>query len=142
MSGFVDKPFEAFRVGDRATFAKTIGEADLLLFGAVSGDLYPLHFDEEYAKTTRFGRRAAHGMLSSSLISTVCGLLLQKPGGLLLGQNVRYRKPVFIGDTLTATAEVAEIDARRRRLRCRAEVRNQRGEIVVDGETLLQKDPA
>ena len=70
MAGFGVKSFEEFRVGDTATFSKTVSEADVLLFAAVSGDHYPLHVDAEYAKTTRFGQRAAHGMLTASLLST------------------------------------------------------------------------
>jgi 3-hydroxybutyryl-CoA dehydratase len=135
-----EKAFEAFRVGDSATFAKTIGEADVLLFAAVSGDNYPLHVDAEYAKTTRFGRRAVHGMLSASLISTVVGLLLQKPGGIYVEQALRFRRPVFLGDTLTATAEVFELIPETRRLRVHMRVTNQHGKIVVEGDGLLQKD--
>jgi len=137
---YATKPFEDFRPGDVATFAKTIGEADILLFAAVSGDNYPLHVDAEYAKTTRFGRRAAHGMLTASLLSTVVGLLLQKPGGIYLEQSVRFKRPVFAGDTLTATAEVTELIPERRRMRIRATVVNQRGETVLDGDGLIQKD--
>ncbi len=135
-----EKAFDAFAVGDRATFAKTITEADILLFAAVSGDNYPLHVDAEYAKTTRFGQRAAHGMLSASLLSTVVGLLLQKPGGIYVEQSVRFKRPVFIGDTLTATAEVTELIPERRRMHIRASVTNQRGETVLEGDGLIQKD--
>ena len=142
MSGYGEKHYEAFRVGDRATFAKTISEADILLFAAVSGDQYPLHVDEEYAKTTRFGRRAAHGMLSASLLSTVLGLLLQRPGGINVEQHIRYRKPVYAGDSLTASAEVTELLPDRRRMRCTTTIVNQRGETVVDGTAVIQKDRA
>jgi 3-hydroxybutyryl-CoA dehydratase len=135
-----EKAFEAFRVGDAATFAKTIGEAEILLFAAVSGDNYPLHVDAEYAKTTRFGQRAAHGMLTASLLSTVVGMLLQKPGGIYVEQSIRFKRPVFIGDTLTARAEVIELLPERRRMRITARVENQRGEAVVVGEGLIQKD--
>ena len=135
-----EKPFEAFAVGDAVTFSKTVTEADVALFAAVSGDTYPLHVDAEYAKTTRFGARVAHGMLSASLLSTVSGLMLGLPGGIYVEQSLRFRRPVFIGDTLTAHAELIEIVVRRRRLRCRTEVRNQRGELVIDGEAVLQKD--
>ncbi|MEA2720248.1 MAG: 3-hydroxybutyryl-CoA dehydratase [Candidatus Eremiobacteraeota bacterium] len=135
-----EKPFEAFAVGDASTFSKTIGEADILLFAAVSGDNYPLHVDAEYAKTTRFGQRAAHGMLTASLLSTVVGLLLQKPGGLYVQQTIHFKRPVFIGDTLTATAEVTEIIPDRRRMRISAAVVNQRGETVVQGDGTIQKD--
>jgi 3-hydroxybutyryl-CoA dehydratase len=134
------KPFEAFRAGDAATFSKTITEADILLFAAVSGDNYPLHVDAEYAKTTRFGQRAAHGMLSASLLSTVVGMLLQKPGGIYVEQSIRFKRPVFIGDTLTAKAEVTELVPERRRMRIAAGVVNQRGETVLEGDGLIQKD--
>jgi 3-hydroxybutyryl-CoA dehydratase len=135
-----EKTFEEFAVGDVATFAKTISEADILLFAAVSGDNYPLHVDAEYAKSTRFGQRAAHGMLSASLLSTVVGLLLQKPGGIYVEQAVRFRRPVFIGDTLTASAEVTELLPERRRMRIRARVVNQRDETVLEGDGIIQKD--
>ncbi len=79
-------------------------------------------------------------MLSASLLSTVIGLLLQTPGGINVEQRIRYRKPVFIGDTLTARCEVVELLPERRRLRCSATVTNQRGETVIDGEALVQKD--
>ncbi|MBV9407872.1 MAG: MaoC family dehydratase [Candidatus Eremiobacteraeota bacterium] len=137
-----EKRYEEFRVGDTTTFSKTITEADILLFAAVSGDNYPLHLDAEYAKTTRFGQRAAHGMLSASLFSTVAGLMLQRPGGLYVEQSVRFRRPVFIGDTLTATAEVIELLPAKRRLRVRTFIVNQHGKTVVDGEGIVQKDEA
>lgn len=135
-----EKPFEAFAVGDRATFTKTITEADLEQFASVSGDRYPLHVDEEYARTTRFGARVAHGLLTASLLSTTNGLLLQRPGGISLAQTLRFLGPVYVGDAITATTEVIEIIADRRRLRCRTTCVNQRGEVVVDGEALEQKD--
>jgi len=137
-----EKPFEAFAVGDRATFAKTITEADLLLFAAVSGDQYPLHVDETYAQTTRFGGRVAHGMLTASLISTTNGMLLGTPGGISVAQTLHFRGPVYPGDTITASSEVLEVLTARRRLRCRTTCTNQRGELVVDGEAIEQKDEA
>jgi 3-hydroxybutyryl-CoA dehydratase len=135
-----EKPFEAFAVGDRATFTKTITEADVEQFANVSGDRYPLHVDDDYARTTRFGARVAHGLLTASLLSTTNGLLLQRPGGISLAQTLRFLGPVYIGDTITATTEVVEVIADRRRLRCRTTCVNQRGETVVDGEALEQKD--
>jgi len=134
------KSYEAFAVGDTSSFSKTIGEADVLLFAAVSGDNYPLHVDAEYAKTTRFGQRAVHGMLSASLASTVVGLLLQKPGGIYVQQTLHFRRPVFLGDTLTATAEVTELLPAERRMRIHVRVTNQHGKPVVEGEGLIQKD--
>ena len=135
------KTYEEFAIGDSATFTKTITEADILLFTAVSGDTYGLHVDEEYAKTTRFGRRVAHGMLSASLLSAVHALLLQRPGGLYVSQAVRFLRPVFIGDTLTARTEVIELLPAKRRMNCRTTIVNQRGKTVIDGESVVQKDP-
>jgi len=134
------RDFEAFAVGDAETFAKTITDADIVLFAGVSGDTYPLHLDAEYAKGTRFGARIAHGMLSASLLSTVNALLLGQPGGIYVEQSLRFLRPVFIGDTLTARSEVVAIDTAKRRLRCRTTVTNQNGKNVIDGEAVLQKD--
>lgn len=132
--------FESFTVGEAETFSKTITEADILAFAGVSGDTYPLHLDAEYAKTTRFKQRIAHGMLSASLLSTVNAYLLGTPGGLYLEQSVRFRRPVFIGDTLTARTEITSIDAAARRLHCATTVINQNGKLVIDGAAVLQKD--
>jgi 3-hydroxybutyryl-CoA dehydratase len=136
------KAFEEFVVGDKATFSKTITDADIALFCAVSGDFYELHVDEEYAKTTRFRGRVAHGLLTASLLSAVNGALLQRPGGISIAQTLHWKGPVYPGDTLTATSEVVEVIPERRRLRCRTTVVNQRGELVLDGEAIEQKDPA
>jgi len=137
---YAEKRYDEFRVGDTTTFSKTVTEADILLFAAVSGDNYPLHMDAEYAKATRFAQRAAHGMLTASLLSTVNGLMLQKPGGIYVEQSVRFRRPVFIGDTLTARSEVIELIAEKRRMRVRTSIVNQHGKTVLDGEGVLQKD--
>jgi 3-hydroxybutyryl-CoA dehydratase len=141
MHGQGEKSFEEFAVGDRTTFSKTITDAEIALFCGISGDMYALHVDEEYAKTTRFGRRAAHGMLTASLLSTVNGALLQRPGGMYVSQTLHFRRPVFVGDTLTATSEVVELIPDKRRLRCVTRIVNQAGKVVLDGEAMLQKDP-
>ena len=134
------RAFESFTAGDAETFSKTITEADILAFAGLSGDTYPLHLDAEYAKTTRFKARIAHGMLSASLLSTVNAYLLGTPDGLYVEQTLRFRRPVFIGDTLTARTEVTSIDAATRRLHCATTVVNQHGKVVVDGLAVLQKD--
>ena len=136
----VSREFVSFSVGDEVTITKPITEADIVLFAGVSGDTYPLHVDAEYAKTTRFGQRVAHGMLSASLLSTVNGLMLGTPGGLYVEQTLRFRRPVYIGDTLTARSEVVKIDTEKRRLHCATTIVNQHGKTVVDGAAVLQKD--
>ena len=135
-----EKFYETFAIGDREVFSKTITEADITLFAGLSGDFYPLHVDAEYAKTTRFKQRAVHGMLTASLLSTVNGALLGVPGGIYVSQTLNFKRPVFIGDTLTATSEVVEMIPGKRRLRCLTIVVNQHGKTVLDGEAIIQKD--
>jgi 3-hydroxybutyryl-CoA dehydratase len=137
---YAPREFSSFSVGEAVSFSKTITEADILLFAAVSGDTYPLHVDAEYAKASRFGQRVAHGMLSASLLSTVAGLMLGTPGGVYVEQTLAFRRPVFIGDTLTARAELVAIDAVKRRLNCATTIVNQHGKTVIDGNAVLQKD--
>jgi 3-hydroxybutyryl-CoA dehydratase len=120
-------------VGAKATLSRTVSAEDVELFGKMSGDRNPIHFDEEYAKTTRFKTRIAHGMLTASYFSTILSATLPGPGTIYLGQTLRFKAPVKIGDTVTATMEVASIDAAKRRatLSCIATV----GEtVVIEGE--------
>ena len=88
-------------VGQSASFSKTITEWDVYTFAGLSGDLNPAHINEEYAKTTRFGGRIAHGMLSAGLISAVIGMQLPGPGTIYMGQTLKFLSPVRIGDTVT-----------------------------------------
>jgi 3-hydroxybutyryl-CoA dehydratase len=136
------KPFEAYAIGDSVTFSKTITEADITLFAGVSGDHHPVHVDEQYARGTRFGGRIAQGMLTASLLSTTAGLILATPGAILVSQNLRFKRPVRPGDTVTARSEIVELLPEKRRLRWTSTILNQRGEIVVEAESLGQKDPA
>jgi len=114
------RDFEAFAVGDAETFAKTITDADIVLFAGVSGDTYPLHLDAEYAKGTRFGARIAHGMLSASLLSTVNALLLGQPGGIYVEQSLRFLRPVFIGEAASALPHDRDQSKRQERHRRRS----------------------
>ncbi|MEY4948686.1 MAG: hypothetical protein RL698_897 [Pseudomonadota bacterium] len=139
---YANKRFEDFRVGDRAEFSKTITADDILSFAEVTGDRHPAHLDPDYARTTRFGAPVAHGMLTASLLSTANALLLGLPGAISVEQTVRFLRPVFVGDTITATSEVVEILPGRRRLRCRTTCVNQRGETIVAGQAIEQKDPS
>src|SRR3954468_16905901 len=100
---------EDLSVGQSASYARTITESDIQQFGAVSGDLNPLHFDEDYAKNTIFRGRIAHGMLSASFLSTVLGTQLPGAGSIFLGATIRFNAPVRIGDTVVAMCTVREI---------------------------------
>jgi 3-hydroxybutyryl-CoA dehydratase len=105
--------FDDLEVGMSASSGKTITEADVLLFAAVSGDINPSHLNEEFAATTRMKTRVAHGMLTASLISGVLGCKLPGPGCLYVSQAVNFRAPVKLGDTVTASVTVARLDAKR-----------------------------
>jgi 3-hydroxybutyryl-CoA dehydratase len=107
--------FEDLSVGQAARFGKTITEADILMFAAVSGDTNPVHLDAEAAAASMFKERIAHGMLSAGLISAVLGTKLPGPGTVYLAQNLKFRAPVKIGDTVTAVVEVTALDAAKRR---------------------------
>ena len=120
-------------IGQTARIAKTIGEADILMYAAVSLDTNPAHLDAEYAAGTPFKDRIAHGMLSAGLISAVLGTKLPGPGTIYLGQTLKFRAPVRIGDTVTALAEVTAYDPARRRATLRTTC-TVRGELVIEGE--------
>jgi 3-hydroxybutyryl-CoA dehydratase len=127
---------EDLKPGMTESYTRTVTEADVDLFGAVTGDLNPLHFNEEYAKKTVFGGRIAHGMLTTSYLSTVLGTKMPGTGSIFLSASVRFRAPVRIGDTVTAKVTVRDINMHRRRCVFDCEVRV--GEtIVVDGEATI-----
>ena len=96
------------KVGDSAEITKTIEQSDIDAFANVTGDHNPVHVDEEFAKTTRFGRRIAHGMLTASLISAVLANKLPGEGSVYLGQTLQFVAPVFPGDEITARVTVRE----------------------------------
>lgn len=124
------------KVGDRFAFTKTISESDVYLFAGITGDLNPNHIDEEFCRGTMFGRRIAHGALTFALCSTVCSRAAALTGRtcLLTGfDKVKFLKPVYPGDTLTASYLTTEIDHDTCKFTGECEVRNQEGKIVVKG---------
>lgn len=132
---------EEIAVGMSAEHAKTITEADVVLFAGITGDFNPVHVDEEAAAKSRFGGRIAHGMLSAGLVSAAIAMKLPGPGSIYLSQTLRFTKPVKIGDTVTARVEVLEVNAAKHRVRLATTCRNQRGEQVLEGEALLMVPP-
>jgi 3-hydroxybutyryl-CoA dehydratase len=98
--------FEDLAVGQSATFTKTVTEADIVKFAEISGDTNPVHLDAAYAATTMFKQRIAHGMLSVGFISAVFGTVMPGPGSIYVAQNLKFKAPVKIGDTVTARVEV------------------------------------
>ncbi|CAN5364385.1 MaoC family dehydratase [soil metagenome] len=129
--------FEELQIGQAAGFAKTITEADVVLYAGITGDLNPAHINQVEAEKSRFGGRIAHGMLSAGLISAVLGTRLPGPGTIYLEQTLRFTRPVRIGDTVTARVEVIELIEKRRRVRLATSCANQDGEVVLEGEALV-----
>ncbi len=124
-------------VGRTASFSRTITNSDVLTFAGLIGDFNPIHVNEEYAKTTRFGQRIAHGMLTAAFISTVLGMSLPGAEALYLGQTLKFMAPVKFGDTITAKAVVTKVIPEKKRFICHTTVTNQNGDLVVDGEATL-----
>ena len=128
--------FEDLKVGMSASTGKTITADDIEKFAEVSTDTNPVHMSEEAAAATPFHHRIAHGMLSAGLISAVLGNRLPGPGTIYLGQSLRFRAPVRIGDTVTATAEITALDAARKRATLKTTCTVD-GKVVIEGEALV-----
>jgi 3-hydroxybutyryl-CoA dehydratase len=131
--------YEEIQIGDTANFSKTISEFDIYQFAGITGDFNPMHINEEFADTTIFKDRIAHGLLTGSFISTVLGMKLPGPNSIYLSQSFRFIAPVKVGDTIRATVEVIEKQDDKKFIKLKTQVWNQRKEIVVDGEALVMK---
>ena len=134
-----DISFAAIKIGDKASMSKTVTEYDVYTFAGVTGDFNPVHVDAEFAKTTMFQERIAHGILSAGFISAVLGTALPGKNTIYLGQELQFKAPVKFGDTITATVEVLEKIEEKKRLVFRTTVTNQAGVIVTDGKATVMK---
>jgi 3-hydroxybutyryl-CoA dehydratase len=110
--------FEDLSLGMSESYTRTIKDADIQQFAEMSGDTNPAHLDEEFAATTRFEKRIAHGMLSASFISTLVGTKLPGPGCLYMSQTLKFRAPVYISDEVTATVSITDLNERRGYVTC------------------------
>jgi 3-hydroxybutyryl-CoA dehydratase len=128
--------FEELSLGQEASLAKTVSEADIVAFADISGDRNPVHLDAEYAATTIFKERIAHGMLSAAYISAVFGMKLPGPGAIYISQTLNFKAPVKIGDTVVTTVKVAELISEKRRARFEC-VCSVNGKPVVQGEAVM-----
>ena len=133
MQGFY---FDELSIGQAAEMSRVVGAADIEAFAEVSGDNNPVHLDEAYAKTTTFGERIAHGMLSAGYISAVLGTVLPGPGAVYLSQTLAFKRPVKIGVEVTAKVTVTAIDEAKGRVTL-ATVCQVNGKTVVDGEAVV-----
>ena len=126
--------------GMTAEFSKSVSDADVHAFAAITGDHNPVHLDDAAAERTRFKGRIAHGMLSAGIISAAIAGKLPGPGSVYLSQTLRFTAPVRIGDTVTATITVTELLSKNR-VKLATTCRNQAGEIVLDGEAVILVEP-
>ena len=129
-----------FQLGETASFSKTVTEADVTTFAGLIGDFNPLHVDAEFARKSRFGRRIAHGMFAGGLISAVLGNKLPGQGTIYLSQQIEFLAPVYIGDTITATAEVTVWRPDKRIMTLKTDCHNQDGKPVVAGKAVVLVD--
>ncbi|HVQ37668.1 MAG TPA: MaoC family dehydratase, partial [Pyrinomonadaceae bacterium] len=124
-------------VGDTASISKQITDDAIRAFAELSGDHNPVHLDEEFASTTRFGRRIAHGMLGASLISAVLGTELPGSGSIYLSQTLKFLSPVFLGDTVTARVTVTKVREDKSIVTLETVCENQSGETLIRGEAVV-----
>jgi acyl dehydratase len=131
------KSYDSLEIGEKASFSKTITESDMYMFAGISGDFNPLHVNEAYARQTQFKTRIAHGPLSQSLIAPVLGTKLPGLGTVALELFSRFKAPVYIGDTITASAQVSEKLEDKQWVRLKLTWVNQKDELVAEGKALV-----
>ncbi len=128
---------EDFLIGMSATFSKTITEADIILFAGVSGDNNAIHINQEFAESTPFLGRIAHGMLTASVISAAVANKLPGPGAIYINQSLNFRAPVRPGDTVHAMVTVKEILREKKHVVLETTC-TVKGRVVIDGEALVK----
>ncbi|MCX2982082.1 3-hydroxybutyryl-CoA dehydratase [Halieaceae bacterium IMCC14734] len=133
MSQLSNFSYDEITIGQTASYSKQIGEEDIQLFAAVSGDVNPVHLDAEFAATTQFGERIAHGALTGAIVSAAIALELPGPGTIYLSQSLRFRLPVKIGDTITIQLEVTEKRDDKKFVTLQCTAVNQTGKTVASG---------
>ncbi len=132
-----NRTFDEIKVGDSASLMRTLSQEDIELFAVMSGDVNPAHLDEEYAKNEMFQKVIGHGMWGGSLISTVLGTKMPGPGTVYLGQTLKFKRPVGIGDTITVTVTALEMDAEKKRIVFDCVCANQEGKPVIEGQATV-----
>lgn len=124
-------------IGQTATIEKTLDKQTVVAFASVSEDYNPIHLDEDFAKTTQFERPIVHGMLASSLISGLLASKVPGAGSIYLGQSLKFLRPVFVGETVTAKVEVTSVREDKPIAVISTQVLNANGEVAVDGEATV-----
>jgi 3-hydroxybutyryl-CoA dehydratase len=133
----IGKTYEEINIGDNASFSKTVTETDIIIYAGLTGDFNPLHVNSEFAKTSIFGERVAHGTIALGLIAPVVGMKLPGLGSILLHMEAKFIAPVKINDTITAEAKVIEKIEKNKSVKLATRFYNQRGEDVVQGSVTM-----
>jgi 3-hydroxybutyryl-CoA dehydratase len=134
MASFLNTiPLEEIKIGMSATYSQTVTDADIKSFAGISGDRNPVHLDEKYAEESRYKKRIAHGMMTASYFSALFGTKIPGEGCVYVAQSLKFKRPVYIDDTVTATVEVIKVDLSKKRVffKTTCKVNNK---IVTDGE--------
>ncbi|HPZ43005.1 MAG TPA: MaoC family dehydratase [Bacillota bacterium] len=132
------KRINELEIGQKEFVEKTISETDIYLFAGITGDLNPIHVNEEYAKNTFFKGRIAHGILTAGLVSTVIGMKLPGPGTIYMAQELKFTAPVRIGDTIKAEGEVIELNKEENIAVIKTTCTNQDGIVVLTGKATVK----
>jgi len=131
--------YDDIKIGDSDSISKTISESDIYLYAGITGDFNPVHVNEEFGKNSMFGSRVAHGMMVAGLISAVLGTKLPGVDTVYLGQELSFKAPVRIGDTVTATCEVIEKRDAKKIIVLRTTVSDSKGNTVIEGKATIMK---
>ncbi len=128
--------FEDMQLGQQASYTRTLTDADVVLYAGITGDNNPIHLNADYAASTRFGGRICHGMMTAGFISTVLGTELPGVGTIYVSQQVRFKAPVRVGDTLSAVVTITALDPVKHRVTFQTQCLVA-GQVVVDGEAVV-----
>jgi 3-hydroxybutyryl-CoA dehydratase len=133
----IGKTIDEIKVGDKAYFAKTISESDIVQYSGITGDVNPIAVDATFASKTRYKKRVAHGMLIASFFSNIIGTKLPGPGSIHVSYKVKFTKPVFIGDTVETKVEIVAVDKNNNTVDVLVESINQEGVVVLTGSGVV-----
>lgn len=132
-----NRTIEEINIGDTASITKQVTQKDVIVFAVMSGDVNPAHVDAEYAQSSMFKKEIAHGIWTGGLVSAVLGTKLPGPGAIYMNQSFKFLKPVYIGDTITASVTVIQKDAEKKRVTLECNVTNQENAKVLTGEAMV-----
>lgn len=129
--------YDQIEIGQLEQLSRTVSAEMVEAYADLVGDVNPVHLDEAFAAKTFFRRRIAHGLLPAGLISAILGTRLPGPGSIYLSQELEFKRPVYLGDAITAKVEVTEKFDKHKKVKLHTWVENQAGQVVLDGQALV-----